>query len=155
MSVWPCKLTLCGTKYCPCSLQHDGSRWLITSLSCCLQTARLRLRSSCCTQRWTLIVINWPPTNVTSVHLRNFLSTEFGTKFQGEVPLFLGDIPITFQHSVVEGSLCAKTSSIRSAFLLRLVTDRRTDRYTATANTALAQRCAGKNWRWISLALWL
>jgi len=69
--------------------------------------------------------------------------------------LILGDIPITFQHSVVEGSLCAKTSSIRSAFLLRLVTDRRTDRYTATANTALAQRCAGKNWRWISLALWL
>jgi len=60
---------------------------------------------------------------------QNFLSPEFGTKLQREVPLF-SKIP-EFPFNTVEGSSHAKTSSIRLAVSieLRLVTDsnRQTD----------------------------
>ena len=58
---------------------------------------------------------------------RNFLSPEFGKKFQKEYIIF-GDMQISLQHSVrsVEGSFSAKTSLINSSVSieLRLVTDR-------------------------------
>jgi len=62
---------------------------------------------------------------------RNFLSPEFRTKFQGEVPLFWEIIEFPF-NTVWDGwkeTHMSKTSSIRSAVLvkLRLVTDRQTD----------------------------
>jgi len=44
---------------------------------------------ACCTQRWTLNVINWRQVCRGKFF---FLSSEFRTKFQREVPLFL-EIP--------------------------------------------------------------
>jgi len=64
---------------------------------------------------------------------QNFLSPEFGTKFQRKVPLFL--VMPEFLFSTVrwvKGSSRGKTSSIRSAasMELRLVTETQTDRRT-------------------------
>jgi len=65
---------------------------------------RPALRPSCCTQRRTLSVINWRPTTVASYHTERppklttratldvqlciLCQSEFGIKFQREVPLF-------------------------------------------------------------------
>jgi len=62
---------------------------------------------------------------------RNFLSPEFRTKFQREVPLFLEITEFPF-NTVSDGwkeAHVPKISSIRSAVSIehRLVTDRRTD----------------------------
>ena len=65
---------------------------------------------------------------------RNFLSPEFGTKLQREVPLF-SDVP-KFPYNTVwdrsKEAFVPKTSSIRPVVSIqyRLVTDRRTDRQT-------------------------
>ena len=73
--------------------------------------------------------------------LRNFLSPEFGTKFQREVPSFL-ELPEFPYNRVWDGSKEApvpKTSAIRSAVSIehRLVTDtgRQTDRHREIAST--------------------
>jgi len=64
---------------------------------------------------------------------RNFLSPEFRTKFQREVPLFLEITEFPF-NTVLEGwkeAHMPKTSSIRSAVSIehQLVTERQTRAY--------------------------
>ena len=68
---------------------------------------------------------------------RNFLSLDFRTKFQREVPLFCRYLYFLTTQCIgfVDKSLCAKkTSTIRLSVSieLRLVTDADTDRQTDT-----------------------
>jgi len=71
---------------------------------------------------------------------RNFLSPEFRTKFQREVPLFLEITEFPF-NTVYDGwkeAHMPKTSSIRPSVSIehRLMTDGQTDRHRPMASTA-------------------
>jgi len=80
---------------------------------------------------------------------RKFLGSEFGLKFQEEVPLFLKapEFPYNTMYDRSKEDSIPKNSPVRSAVSIehKLVTDRQTDTHTAIATRASIKRRAGEN----------
>ena len=86
--------------------------------------------------RLSLFILHSPTVGVS---WPNFLSPDFETKFQREVPLFL-ELLKFLQSTVYHGSRRETSTSVRSVQYVSIPacdrqTDRQTDRHTTTADT--------------------